>query len=86
MNEMADSKQINTDESGETTFNYASRESGILLPEYRLPTETEWEYAALALSEISEENLYRGKKKFPWDGKEKELETRVLIKNKHLYW
>ena len=68
MNEMADSKQTNTDESGETTFNYASRESGILLPEYRLPTETEWEYAALALSEISEENLYRGKKKFPWDG------------------
>ena len=68
MNEMADSKQINTDENGKTTFNYASRESGILLPEYRLPTETEWEYAALALSEISEENLYRGKKKFPWDG------------------
>jgi gliding motility-associated lipoprotein GldJ len=68
MNEMADSKQINTDESGETTFNYASRESGLLLPEYRLPTETEWEYAALALSEISEMNLYRGKKKFPWSG------------------
>ena len=33
-----------------------------------LPTETEWEYAALALSEVSDENLYRGKKKFPWDG------------------
>ena len=55
-------------ENGQKTFNYASRESGVLLPEYRLPTETEWEYAALALSEISEDNLYRGKKKFPWDG------------------
>ncbi|MDB0043451.1 gliding motility lipoprotein GldJ [Flavobacteriaceae bacterium] len=68
MNEMTGSKRINTDESGETTINYATRESGILLPEYRLPTETEWEYAALALSEISKENLYRGKKKFPWEG------------------
>ena len=68
MNEMTGSKQINTNENGQTTINYASRESGILLPEYRLPTETEWEYAALALSEITEDNKYRGKKKFPWDG------------------
>ena len=68
MNEMADNKQINTAENGTKTYNYASRESGILLPEYRLPTETEWEYAALALSEVSDENLYRGKKKFPWEG------------------
>ena len=57
-------KQISVDESENRTFNYASRESGILLPEYRLPTETEWEYAALALSEISEENMYRGKRNF----------------------
>ena len=64
MNDMASSKQINTDENGQKTFNYASRESGLLLPEYRLPTETEWEYAALALSEISDENLYRGKRSF----------------------
>ena len=41
-------KEINKNEK----INYASRESGLLLPEYRLPTETEWEYAALALSEI----------------------------------
>ena len=33
-----------------------------------LPTETEWEYAALGLNELRSGNNYRGKKKFPWDG------------------
>jgi len=38
------------------------REKGLLLPEYRLPTEAEWEYAALGLNEAREYNNYRGKK------------------------
>ena len=56
----------NSVEENDTVF--ASIEKGILLPAYRLPTETEWEYAALGLEELRNANLYRGKKKFPWSG------------------
>ncbi len=65
-NGQIDSLQGNKKKDSVSVF--AKRSSGIISPEYRLPTETEWEYAAAALQGSREYNNYRGRKKYPWEG------------------
>ncbi|WP_282123706.1 gliding motility lipoprotein GldJ [Algibacter mikhailovii] len=71
-------RNIKVDADGNETNVYASKESGVIGPKYRLPTETEWEYAALGLSELRSFNLYRGRKKYPWDGQYTRSEKRKI--------
>ena len=45
----------------------ARMEDGIMLPKYRLPSEAEWEYAALGLVGNSKNERVAERRTFPWD-------------------
>jgi gliding motility-associated lipoprotein GldJ len=51
-----------------TTGKSASYESGVLLPNYRLPTEVEWEYAALGLVGNMYGSNLESRRIYPWNG------------------
>ena len=71
--------QRNSKDDGTTEFKSASRETGLITPKYRLPSESEWEYAALALKENRDFNVYRGRKKYPWSGQYTTSNNRKIL-------
>jgi gliding motility-associated lipoprotein GldJ len=55
-------------EAGEGNTRRVMWEDGILLPEYKLPTEAQWEYAAYGLIGNTDGELLTDRKIYPWNG------------------
>lgn len=48
---------------------HIKQHDGVLLSGFRLPTESEWEYAAKSIQETRQFNNLKGRKKYPWAGR-----------------